>query len=81
MAWRAMLESITDNVSPGEEILLHIRFREDVTGKQFTKEYKFTYQSLPNAATLRNFALSEVAKLTAFDNTKAILQGSVGIEI
>lgn len=81
MSWKAYLKAVEDNPIPNDTVNLEIEFTETVSGKTFQKGYKFQADSLQDLKEMRDFVLSEVAKLNQFDTVRATLASFINKEI
>jgi hypothetical protein len=79
MAWRAWVEGVRDNPTPGDVIWVTIRFEDTVIPRMFTKEYK--YVSGTSAADFTAIILAERQNLRQLDAAKTVLENAIGNEV
>ena len=81
MAWKATLERVIEHPYPSDGVQIQIRYEEEETEKEITKQYDLPAEQLQNVSQLRDHVLSELARLNKCSAVVAALMAAVGTEI
>jgi len=81
MAWKATLERVTEHPYPSDGVQIQIRYQEEGTEREITRQYDLDAERLQNVSQLRDHVLAELAKLNKCSQVVAALTAAVGTEI
>jgi hypothetical protein len=81
MAWRAILQSVSNVQTVSDSVEINVQFVDPTTGRSFVKSYKLVAANFQSLQPVRDAITADVAQLTKLDVTANNLQPFIGQRI